>query len=60
VEGRLEEHLVGVFPEAASFAQDAEHVAAEVGPVGLEGRWRKRTRLSTAGSPRPGARSGGR
>ncbi len=43
VEGRLEEHLVGVFPEDAPFARNAEHVAAEVGLASREGQELART-----------------
>jgi transposase len=44
LEGRLEEHLVGVFPEDAPSAQNEGHlVAAEVGPAGREGQELART-----------------
>jgi transposase len=66
LEDRLEEHLVGVFPEDALPAQNEEYVvAAEVGPAALGPAGREgqvlaqANRLGTAGSPRPGARSGG-
>ena len=36
VEGRLKEHLDGIFPEDTPFPQDAD--ATQVGPTGLEGR----------------------
>ncbi len=44
LEGRLEEHLVGVFPEDAPSAQnEGRLVAAEVGPAGREGQELART-----------------
>ena len=56
----LVEHLAGIFPEDASVVVGAESAAAdaEVGPrARWAGRWRKRMRAGTAGSPRTGARS---
>ena len=61
VEGRLKEHLVEEFPEdTPSSSRDEVVLAGVVGPEG-DGRdkhSRKQTRASTAGSPKPGTKSG--
>jgi transposase len=64
VEGRLEEHLAGVFPEDTLPAQEDEvHSAVLASVVGAEGKngkhSRKQTRLGTAGLLEPGARREG-
>jgi transposase len=64
VEGRLEQHLAGAFPEDTSFAQEEDLpgavVAGFVGPKADEKRVLARTRLGTAGSRTRGASSGSR